>query len=99
LEFIDFQKAFDKVWRSALMYKLLNIGVGGRFYNILKSMYTDNVSAVKLNVEHTEYFNCPLGVHQGDGLRPTLFNLTSTSPIVMLSKSIFANCCRSYFCE
>ncbi len=31
---IDFQKAFVKVWRSALMYKILNIGIGGRFYDI-----------------------------------------------------------------
>jgi hypothetical protein len=73
--FIDFLKVFDKVWRSALMYKLLNVGIGGRFYNILKNMYTDNVSAVKLNGAHTEYFDCSIGVRQGDGLSPTLFNV------------------------
>ncbi len=75
LAFIDFQNVFDKVWRTALMYKILNIGIDGRFYDIFKNTYISNISAVKMNREHTEYFGCSLCVHQGDGLSPTLFNI------------------------
>lgn len=75
LSFIDFRKAFDKVWRAALLYKILNLGIGGRFYAVIKDMYNDNQSAVKTNGMRTEYFDCPLGVRQGDGLSPTLFNV------------------------
>ncbi len=73
--YIDFKKAFDKVWRAGLLLKILHLGIRGSFYNIVKSMYTDNVSAVKLNGQLTDYFDCSLGVRQGDGLSPTLFNL------------------------
>ncbi len=38
-------------------------------------MYADNESAVKLNGKRTDYFECSLGVRQGDGLSHTLFNL------------------------
>ncbi len=31
------------------MYKLLNLGIGGRFYELLKNIYTNNINAVKLN--------------------------------------------------
>ena len=75
LGFIDFRKAFDKIWRAALLLKLLKIGIGGQFYKVIKNMYTQNLSAVKLDGVHAEYFDCPLGVRQGDGLSPTLFNV------------------------
>ena len=73
--FIDFHKAFDKVWRAALLLKLMKLGIGGHFYRVIKSMYTDNLSAVRLDGVYSEYFECPLGVRQGDGLSPTLFNV------------------------
>ena len=37
--FIDFSKAFDTVWRDALFYKLLKMGIGGPFAKLLKNMY------------------------------------------------------------
>ena len=30
--FFDFRKAFDSVWHDGLLYKLLEINVGGNFY-------------------------------------------------------------------
>ena len=37
--FVDFRKAFDSVWHDGLMYKLLQINVGGNFYKVIKSLY------------------------------------------------------------
>ena len=37
--FIDFRKAFDMVIHEGIKIKLLEIGVGTKFYNIIKSMY------------------------------------------------------------
>ncbi len=76
VEFIDFRKAYDTFWRSTVMYKLLNMGIGGKCYHVLNSMYIDNnISSIKLNDTYAEYFDCPIGIHQGYGLSFTLFNL------------------------
>ncbi len=34
--FIDFKKAFDSIWHDGLYYKLLQSGVGGKVYDIIK---------------------------------------------------------------
>jgi hypothetical protein len=38
--FIDFEKAFDKVWRDGLWYKLLLNNMNGNIYNIIVNMYS-----------------------------------------------------------
>ena len=43
--FVDFKKAYDSVWRQALMYKLLANNIRGLFFNMLQSMYLDIVYA------------------------------------------------------
>ena len=40
--FVDFKKAFDSIWHEGLYYKLLQSGVGGKAYDIIKSMYSGN---------------------------------------------------------
>ena len=54
LAFIDYKKAFDSVDRHLLLYKLSQIGVNGRFYNAISSMYQNPKSRVILN--EYEYF-------------------------------------------
>ena len=71
--FIDYQKAFDSVDRNLLLYKLANIGVTGKMYNAISSLYLNPKSRVILQQYSTEYFDCPMGVKQGDCLSPTLF--------------------------
>ena len=44
--FVDFRKAFDSVWREALLLKLLKLGIGGNFYWLLKHMYNNTNSWV-----------------------------------------------------
>ena len=73
LAFIDFQKAFDSVDRNFLLFKLSKIGVTGQFYKAISSMYLNPKSRIILNEFETDYFDCPIGVKQGDCLSPTLF--------------------------
>ena len=73
--FVDFKKAFDSVVRKALMYKLLCKGIGGKFYDLLKHMYSNTLYCCKSEGYINEPFQANLGVKQGDSLSPILFNI------------------------
>ena len=59
--FVDFRKAFDKVIHAGLKLKLLQLGVGTKFYNIFKSMYNNSRSCVRLNNGLTKPFKSSVG--------------------------------------
>ena len=46
--FIDLSKAFDSVWRDAMYYKLLKLGISCKFVKIIQSMYQEVKSQVKV---------------------------------------------------
>ena len=73
--FVDFKKAFDTVWRKAMLFKLLKMGVDGNFFSILENMYSDVLYSVKLNGRLSEYISSNVGVKQGCVMSPLLFNL------------------------
>ena len=74
--FVDFKKAYDSVWRQALMFKLLSQNVSGMFFKIVKAMYINNNICVKINTcERTSFLKSNVGVLQGDSLSPLHFNL------------------------
>ena len=73
--FVDFKKAYDSVWREALMLKLLRKGIGGNFWGVISNMLLDNESYIKSDGFLSESFSCETGVRQGDVLSPNLFNL------------------------
>ena len=43
------KKAFDSVWQSGLIYKLYQYGVKGKFFKVIKSMYSSIKSCVKID--------------------------------------------------
>ena len=73
--YIDFKSAFDRVVRSALMYKLYSRGVRGKYFKILKSMYSKSKCRVKYNSRLSEIFDNLKGVLQGGVISPTLFKI------------------------
>ena len=75
VSFIDFQKAFDSIWHDGLFYKLLQMGIGGPFYKVLKSMYSKSTGSVRSEDYLSAPFPVKKGVRQGDILSPLLFNL------------------------
>ncbi len=99
--FVDLKKAFDTVWREGLLYKLLQLRVGGNFYTIIFDMYTKCKVSIKLTEGITESFISNIGVKQGCILSPTLFNVflndipdifhsDETSPVELNNKKL--NC-------
>ena len=73
--FVDFKKAFDSVPRDLLLRKILNMGISGRFFNILRNIYTTDKACVKMGQTRSDFFGLNIGVRQGCILSPLLFNL------------------------
>ena len=72
---VDFKKAFDSVWHDGLLFKLLQINVGGCFYNLIKSLYSNSSCSIKIGNSQSRSFQYARGVRQGCILSPLLFNL------------------------
>ena len=73
--FVDFSKAFDSIWREALIQNILGIGINGKFLNIIKSIYSTTSNSIIYDDKKSEIFLSNKGVKQGDTLSTTLFNL------------------------
>ena len=73
--FVDFSKAFDSIWRKALVGKLSKIGLHGNFLEIIKSIYESTTNSIIYGDKLTKTFKSNIGVKQGDTLSTTLFNL------------------------
>ena len=73
--FVDFSKAFDSLPRDILFKKLISYGIAGRFFNALKSLYSDDKSCIKIEGKISNAFLINQGVRQGCPLSPLLFNI------------------------
>ena len=73
--FVDFSKAFDSIPRDKMFQKLLDIGVTGKFYDIIKYIYEGDQVCIKLSEGITPAIKTIMGVRQGCVLSPLLFNI------------------------
>ena len=72
--FVDFQKAFDSVWRNALVQMLEQTGINGHFLQIIKSIYETTTNSLIFQELLSPKFSSNTEVKQGDVLSTILFN-------------------------
>ncbi|MEW8547767.1 MAG: reverse transcriptase domain-containing protein [Candidatus Thiodiazotropha sp.] len=70
--FIDFQKAFDRVWHAALWAIMRKYNINANLVRAIKHLYDKALSAIQLNGNTGEWFRTTAGVRQGCLLSPTL---------------------------
>ena len=73
--FIDFKKAFDKVWHAALWATMRKYNIGSKLVRTIEHLYDNATSAVTFNSSIGDWFRTTVGVRQGCLLSPTLFNI------------------------
>ena len=73
--FVDYRKAFDRVCREALMYKLGQIGIHGNFFRCIQHMYSRSTTRIKLIKKVSEAINVEMGTEQGHPMSPELFKI------------------------
>ena len=71
--FIDLEKAFDKVWREGLLFKLLKKSVCGKMFTWIQSYLCKRSARVKVDGETSNLVKIREGVPQGGVISPTLF--------------------------
>jgi len=73
--FIDFQKAYDRVWREGLWNCLQKTGIGGKTIRVIQSLYKGHRRRVRTAGGNTKWAECNRGLKQGCVLSPLLFAL------------------------
>ena len=87
--FVDYKKAFDSVCRQALFYRMTQHGITGKFYKVLRDMYSNSFAYIKLSGYLSKRFRISKGTEQGHPLSPDLFKIFLSD----LSKLLdFRNC-------
>ena len=73
--FIDFKKAFDRVWHAALWATMMKYSISTNLIQVIKSLCNKATSAVLFSSSIGDWFRTTIGVRQGCLLSPTLFNI------------------------
>ncbi|GFQ99916.1 probable RNA-directed DNA polymerase from transposon BS [Trichonephila clavata] len=73
--FLDIQKAFDKVWHTGLLFKLITYKIPPPLILLLSSYISDRDISVKINRTYSTNKPIKAGIAQGSILGPVLFNL------------------------
>ena len=73
--FIDFKKAFDRVWHAALWATMRLYGINANLINAIQNLNNKATSAVCFNGSTGGWFRSTVGVRLGCLLSPTLFNI------------------------
>jgi hypothetical protein len=73
MAFVDLEKAFDRVPREVVWWALRTLGVDEWLVAVIKAMYVDATTMVRINGNMSGGFSIKVGVHQGSVLSPLLF--------------------------
>ena len=71
--FIDFEKAFDVVWRNGLLIKLKNFGINGQMFDWITDFISDRTFQVRVGDALSEVHTLENGTNQGSMILPELF--------------------------
>ena len=74
---IDFKKAFDRVWLTALWATMRKYNICANLVRTIEQLYDKATSAVQMNGSIGEWLRTKVGVRQGCLVSSTLFNIFS----------------------
>ena len=75
LGFLDVKKAYDKTWREGLYKRMMDEGIKGKPWRIMKEILNKVIRKVKVGKAESDDFICNTGVPQGSVLSPLQYAL------------------------
>jgi hypothetical protein len=73
--FIDMEKTYNKIPRNVMWWPLKKHKVSSKYITLIKDMYDNVVTIVRISDGDTNDFPINIGLHQGSALSPYLFAL------------------------
>ena len=73
--YVDFEKAFDRVWQEGVWKALAFFGFPNKIIRLLEVLYNKSQSSVRVIGDITDWFKTMVGVRQGCIISPQLFNI------------------------
>jgi hypothetical protein len=73
--FLDFETAYDRVPHSVMLNKLKKLGLHGRLFRFIESLYDNSFTRVLTSAGKTEVIPVKCGVRQECVLSPLLFDI------------------------
>ena len=73
--FIDFKKAFGRVWNATLWSTMRHFNINANLIRMIQNLYDKATSTVYLNNNTGDWIRTTVEVRQGCVLSPTLFNI------------------------
>jgi exonuclease III len=71
--FLDFERAFDMVWRKGLMIKLKRLGINGRMFDWIDAFLNDRTFQVRVGTQLSKIHTLENGTAQGANFSPLAF--------------------------
>ena len=78
---MDLEKAFDRVPREVVWWALRCLGVDEWIVSVIKAMYEDASTTVRVNRRESKAFSVRVGVHQGSVLSQFIIVLEALSRV------------------
>jgi Reverse transcriptase (RNA-dependent DNA polymerase) len=73
--FIDLEKVYDKILKNIIWWALEKKSVPTKYVTIIKDMYINIVTCVRLCDSKSDIFSIKIILHQGTALSPYVFTL------------------------
>jgi hypothetical protein len=74
-QFIDFQKAFDMLWKHGLLQKMVSLNIYGNMLSYVNGFLSNRTLQVRINNTCSDIYIVQNGTPQGSCISPTLFNI------------------------
>jgi Reverse transcriptase (RNA-dependent DNA polymerase) len=71
--YVDYQKAYDRVWHAALLFKLWRMGMPLDLLKMTENWLKDRKAYVAFGEKTSDIFDINIGLPQGSSLSPYLF--------------------------
>ena len=84
-QIFDFQKACDSIRRDKLYAIMAHFGIPDKLISLTKATMENSTYRVKIGTIMKDGFKVGIGLKQGDGLAPNLFNIALEYVIRQLS--------------